>query len=664
MGQFYWSAAYLYLVETVVLKKTDITLNQYSSTRTVKMLVSEFCPCIGIIGLQRFLTVAMFLLSDLILPAKSPSHLLWAQHSSSSKKTQTDEQLTSSNPLETKDIDLHIEMEATPQEVEPGDLIDYTIRYLNRGTETAKNVFITAYGANHSAGVYYTFFVDSSSAPPVDGTVATTGDGRLLNMEWNIGDLSPGMTTPNLITFRVRIDANLTESKALTATAAIRGDRFKPSEVPATVFVKVPRAGPGDVVFTKTTNSTNLCAGNEVEFVIAAANNSDVALDSLLVFDAIPDSALFISSIPEPSFVRNDTLFWWIESIPPRGQQTIRARFRFDTPGEFENIAGGLLDELPIPPAKAMVSISSLPDLIPEFLSCNGTSEANEPVTVDALVRNIGGCPAASFEVAFFVDDRNATPFWTEMVSLNAGEERVLQARWENPADGDHIFYVHADFGDVVQESNEENNIGHLPCKVCLGARPPDPEIAVAPSVIEPQEFVTLSIRVFAPVDSSELMVTFADGSTQIMHIPALTSEEVLEVPFSDTRFRTSASEETILFEIRTVNECGFASMAVASLIIRGSNDYTLAANVFRPLSQDAVEIKFKLSSNREATLNVLDISGRLIKRFPTQMYDAGWNSAFWDGTSNNGAAVGSGVYIVTIDSGTLKQWKKVILVR
>jgi hypothetical protein len=89
-----------------------------------------------------------------------------------------------------------------------------------------------------------------------------------------------------------------------------------------------------------------------------------------------------------------------------------------------------------------------------------------------------------------------------------------------------------------------------------------------------------------------------------------------------------------------------------------------LDRNVYDPGAGQPLGINFKLSSNRVAVLELLDITGRRVTKLAEQPFTAGWNLYNWDGRTEAGEMVGSGVYLVTIKSEEFQSWRKVVVVR
>jgi hypothetical protein len=74
--------------------------------------------------------------------------------------------------------------------------------------------------------------------------------------------------------------------------------------------------------------------------------------------------------------------------------------------------------------------------------------------------------------------------------------------------------------------------------------------------------------------------------------------------------------------------------------------------------------IRFTVPRNTAITLDVYDISGRLVRRLAGGIPGAGSYFVVWDGTDSNGLAVPGGVYLYTLKAGPYTETRKLILVR
>ena len=74
--------------------------------------------------------------------------------------------------------------------------------------------------------------------------------------------------------------------------------------------------------------------------------------------------------------------------------------------------------------------------------------------------------------------------------------------------------------------------------------------------------------------------------------------------------------------------------------------------------------IRYSLHAESEVTLNLYDISGRLVKTFVNERKNAGNYSIIWNGTDDNGRKVGEGVYFCILKTDGKCLQKKIMLVK
>ena len=63
-------------------------------------------------------------------------------------------------------------------------------------------------------------------------------------------------------------------------------------------------------------------------------------------------------------------------------------------------------------------------------------------------------------------------------------------------------------------------------------------------------------------------------------------------------------------------------------------------------------------------TMEIFDISGRRVATLLDGPVPAGYRSVIWNGTSDRGATVSSGIYFVRIQAGDVVKTKKMALIR
>jgi len=204
------------------------------------------------------------------------------------------------------------------------------------------------------------------------------------------------------------------------------------------------------------------------------------------------------------------------------------------------------------------------------------------------------------------------------------------------------------------------------------GIVPPSPQVLAVPSKIEP--FDSIQVSVMTPIDivSWDMIVLFGDGSTEDTYWNSFIQNNALEPSewkdlspvFKDTRMVTSSEKEEIGFIIKTEDYWQVSYYDTAFVTIASSNKFYLDYNTYKPLDHNELGLHFKLSSNRQAELNIYDIAGHFVKNVYDGPGIAGWNFTTWDGTNEQGEPVGSGIYLAVISSGGYNKYQKFILIR
>lgn len=78
----------------------------------------------------------------------------------------------------------------------------------------------------------------------------------------------------------------------------------------------------------------------------------------------------------------------------------------------------------------------------------------------------------------------------------------------------------------------------------------------------------------------------------------------------------------------------------------------------------NATNVKIKVTTPQKIDVIVFDILGRKIKTISNGFLSDGSHEFIWDGTTNNGNGVSSGVYYIVADGANHQEWKKVTLVK
>jgi len=86
--------------------------------------------------------------------------------------------------------------------------------------------------------------------------------------------------------------------------------------------------------------------------------------------------------------------------------------------------------------------------------------------------------------------------------------------------------------------------------------------------------------------------------------------------------------------------------------------------NVFNPTKGEKALIVVKLSKQAHVRLNLYNARGNRIRELADEEKEAGTHKYYWDGKSDNGNVVGSGLYFVHIQAGDYKKTKKIVVVK
>jgi len=205
-----------------------------------------------------------------------------------------------------------------------------------------------------------------------------------------------------------------------------------------------------------------------------------------------------------------------------------------------------------------------------------------------------------------------------------------------------------------------------------IGTNLPKPEIQVSPAIIEPFDSVEVRVRVKSDIKKWDLKVLFEEGTIidtyadEFIETTTLTPDVWIKIEpdFSDTRMRTDKKKERVGVIFETTGFWNETKSDTAYFTIQSSDEFFLDENVFKPDDSTPLGMRFKLSSNRYAEINVYDLSGGFIKKVVSGNYYAGWNFTTWDGKDSNGNTVGSGIYIAILISGDFHKSRKFIVIR
>lgn len=134
----------------------------------------------------------------------------------------------------------------------------------------------------------------------------------------------------------------------------------------------------------------------------------------------------------------------------------------------------------------------------------------------------------------------------------------------------------------------------------------------------------------------------------------------------TDVRFRFVLMSDT------SVNEDGFYfddfiidGVQVATGVAAGAPGRTRLIGNFPNPFNPVTTIRFELAADKRVSLDVYDVSGRLIRKLlVSEPMGSGVQNVLWNGRSDSGQPVASGVYFYRLDAGGERAVRKMTLVR
>lgn len=456
--------------------------------------------------------------------------------------------------------------------------------------------------------------------------------------------------------------------------------------------------------------------GNTYSYTLIAKNGGPGLVRNFEVWNVLPDSVSLIGSDIPPARQNADSLFWQIAELPPVDSITIILQVKLAnhlpfSPFPLLNQAGivapgdtltedntaatliyGIYRELPhpdeidisvrqyaetdsfeisgsdtlkfvIPSEKYVYHLRiqnetdvtapkvTLVDIFPEYVSVTDFLPAPGRIAPDSLVWEIGDLqPRASFQIQFSATvPVQMPPGITNLINqIKARAEGEKPEFLSNNTSSDTVFSVSLPPTDWVPL------IQALPARISVGAK-------VQVKVQATTEITNWDLWVRRANDETDS--TYADNFiTGNPLVPNLWHDVQPEYPV--TKMVTEADEEPIIFELRGVDAWGVRKAAQAAVTIQRVDDFTIDQNVFEPNKGGTLQIRFKLDSDQSARLEIYDITGTRITKLTDAQFQAGWNTYVWDGLTEFGQKIGSGFYIITMESGRYHAWKKLLIVR
>lgn len=481
-----------------------------------------------------------------------------------------------------------------------------------------------------------------------------------------------------------------------------------------------------DIVFTQTVSTdTSLIINGNLEQVepigevylveLTVGNQGPNTASNVILWVVPPDSVQLFNFNIEPDYTSGDTLFWTFSEVTPTQQidVTFNAKVADSLPTtpfalDLESNVIYLYDTNPTN------NVAENTVFVIQPLNYFGADIAlSQSAQTDTSIEIGGQFEQAEFTerpYSYAINLSNQGPhnaidfiFWT--VTPNYAQFSNFNIQPDSTS-GDTLFWTFNGLAtlqqiDITFQAEISNSIPSEPFEILLESgvdypydtdltnnaaqnsvyaiiNPCDNFVAEPPQIEVESTTVAVGdsvrIRVWLPngVASWEIWVRYTDGSIDrnyaasfIASTPLVERQWIdIEPRFNNTGLLTSAESEVIIFEIRTTDVCNNAATAQATITVMSDDDCLLDRNVFKPESETPLGILFQLSSNRNAKIDLYDVTGYHITKITEGPFNGGWNTYRWNGRAEDGQLVGSGVYVITIRSGIMYCVLKVIIVR
>lgn len=457
--------------------------------------------------------------------------------------------------------------------------------------------------------------------------------------------------------------------------------------------------------------------GSSYRYHLIVKNYGPATARDFTLWDAIPDSIKIFDTSLSPIAQTEDSLFWRLDSLA-RGDSIVIALdvtvaeslpitpfplinetgliAEHDT-AAGDNYSSSLIYAISRPddPLTLSSDISARQSVLTDSFALAGNdtlrfARTGETYFYKIRVTNVSQVAAQDVKVVDILPDSITASNFQPMPDTITGDSLVWQLGILLPQTSVELLF------DATVASNMPIGKNYLINEVKASASNEDPNrltnnnststvinlvkpgwdwqpyIEAMPQVVKAGNPITVRVKVTAPIDYWDLWVYLADGQIDSSYgddfislnplVPDVWSE--IDPAYSETRLYTEAKKEEIVFELRAKDVFGELKTATAAVTIESDDDLVIDRNVFIPDKENELPIKFKLSSDRQVRLEIYDITGTKITNVADGQFKAGWNTYTWNGLTDRGQKIGSGFYILTINSGEYQSWKKLMIVR
>ncbi|MDZ7725056.1 MAG: hypothetical protein U5R06_20135 [candidate division KSB1 bacterium] len=197
------------------------------------------------------------------------------------------------------------------------------------------------------------------------------------------------------------------------------------------------------------------------------------------------------------------------------------------------------------------------------------------------------------------------------------------------------------------------------------------PEIQVTPRIADVSDSLVVQVRFPVEISTWDLWIYLPDGeivtdfADWYIETQSILPDQWYTV---DEVYRHSElhnkSQDELVFKLTATSVTGAQGTAGDQVLVRSGDKLSIDRNVYQPDLEEPIIIRFKIKLSGRVRLDLWDISGDHVTRVLDQILSAGWHDLSWNGTTETGKRIGSGVYLLTIRTAGENNYKKLIIVR
>jgi len=211
-----------------------------------------------------------------------------------------------------------------------------------------------------------------------------------------------------------------------------------------------------------------------------------------------------------------------------------------------------------------------------------------------------------------------------------------------------------------------------------------EPRIVVFPAEVAVNDPVTLSITTQTPLKSWNIVIEYPVSSAQGIDrtgfnrqiqnrtepLMPMAPDAFLKIEpdFTNTKLWniTSNSEQRENYRaiLDYIDWFDHPGTAATTFTVVAKYEVWLGQNKFNPDTDAGLDVHLLSMLDQPAQIKIYNVAGELVRTLLDQPVRAGQQTVNWDGRDQNGRVVGSDVYVIILEAGAYKEWRKVVVVR